>query len=322
MAEPARRALLWASQNAFLRRRLPRLPFVRRAVLKFMPGETLDSGLAAARRFAERGLATTFTYLGENVATATEADAVTRHYLEVLDRVAEMRLDAEISVKLTHLGFDIERGLAQTNFNRLARAAGERANWAWIDMESSRYVEGALAIYRDALALAADVGICLQAYLYRTDDDLSRLMPAEPVEGVAAFSPSIRLVKGAYRDPKTVAMPGRAAISDNFLRLSRRMLEERQRGRMRRIAVATHDVELIERIGSFAREREMPKDAFEVHMLYGIRQADQFRFAEEGTPTRSLIAYGPAWYPWYMRRLAEKPSNVWFVARNVFSQSN
>src|SRR6266496_1924860 len=200
MAEPARRALLWASQNAFLRRRLPRLPFVRRAVLKFMPGETLDSGLAAARRFAERGLATTFTYLGENVATATEADAVTRHYLEVLDRVAEMRLDAEISVKLTHLGFDIERGLAQTNFNRLARAAGERANWAWIDMESSRYVEGALAIYRDALALAADVGICLQDYLYRTDDDLSRLMPAEPVEGVAAFSPSIRLVKGAYRE--------------------------------------------------------------------------------------------------------------------------
>jgi proline dehydrogenase len=309
--EPARSVLLWASQNSFLRRRLPRLPFVRRAVLKFMPGETLDAALGAARRFAARSLPTTFTYLGENVATETEADAVTRHYLEVLDRVAEAGLDTEISVKLTHLGLDAGQDLATANLQRLAQAALDRANWVWIDMEASRYVDGALETYRAALASSSDVGICLQAYLHRTDEDLSSLL---------ALSPSIRLVKGAYREPKAVAMTDRSEVAESFHRLTLRMLHERVQGRIRRVAVATHDVDLIDRIEASAGASSLPKDGFEIQMLYGIRQADQFRLAESGRPTRSLIAYGPAWYPWYMRRLAEKPSNVWFVARNLFAR--
>jgi proline dehydrogenase len=322
---PARRALLWASQNEPLRRRLPRLPFVRRAVLKFMPGETLDDALEAARRFAERGLPTTLTHLGENVATEAEAGEVTRHYLGVLDRVAELGLDTEISVKLTHLGFDLGRDLAQSNFNRLAQAATDRGNWAWIDMESSPYVEGTVAIYREALNVASDIGLCLQAYLRRTNDDLSGLLPALPLEPSPSSAspprpPSIRLVKGAYREPKALVLPTRSSVDENFVQLSERMLEERTRGRLRRIAVATHDIDLIDRIGAIARSRGLYEDAFEIQMLYGIRQADQFRFAGSGRPTRSLIAYGPAWYPWYMRRLAEKPSNVWFVFRNLFTR--
>jgi proline dehydrogenase len=314
----ARSALLWASQNAFLRRRAPRLPFVRRAVLKFMPGETVDAALDAARRFADRGLPTTLTYLGENVTSAAEADGVTRHYLEVLDRVVDAGLDTEISVKLTHLGFDLGQDLAQANFERLARAATERSNWAWIDMESSPYVDGTLAVYRGALGLTSNVGLCLQAYLHRTHDDLTSLLPAPMGNPMPA--PSIRLVKGAYRESREIAMRERSAVAENFLHLSRRMLEERSEGRVGRVAIATHDTELIERIDSFARGRGMAGDVYEIQMLYGIRQADQFGFAEAGRPTRSLIAYGPAWYPWYMRRLAEKPSNAWFVARNLFSR--
>jgi proline dehydrogenase len=308
---PARRTLLWASQNAFLRRRLPRLPFVRRAVTKFMPGESLDAAVEAARRFEERGLPTTFTHLGENVTTEAQADAVTRHYLEVLDRIAEQGLDTEISVKLTHLGFDLGQDLAQRNLERLIGAASERTNWVWIDMESSRYVDGTLAIYCAALPTAPNLGLCLQAYLHRTEQDLSSLLP---------LTPSIRLVKGAYREPKTVASTNRSEVSALFLRLAGRMLEERAAGQMRRVAIATHDVPLIERLDSFARGRGLSTDAYEVQMLYGIRQAEQFRFAEAGRPARSLIAYGPAWYPWYMRRLAEKPSNLWFVFRNMFSR--
>jgi proline dehydrogenase len=276
-----------------------------------MPGETLDAALDAARRFAARGLPTTLTYLGENVANEPEADAVTRHYLEVLDRVAKAGLDTEVSVKLTHLGLDAGGDMAQANLERLARAARDRATWVWIDMEASRYVDGTLDVYRAALASFSDLGICLQAYLHRTDEDLSNLL---------ALSPSIRLVKGAYREPKAVAMTDRAEVAESFHRLTLRMLQERAQGRMRRIAVATHDVDLIERIEASARGSSLSAGGFEIQMLYGIRQADQFRFAKAGRPTRSLIAYGPAWYPWYMRRLAEKPSNVWFVLRNLFAR--
>jgi proline dehydrogenase len=309
---PARTTLLWASQNAFLRRRLPRLPFVRRAVRKFMPGESLDAALEAAGRFAGRGLPTTLTYLGENVTTEADAEAVTEHYLQVLDRIAGQGLDTEISVKLTHLGLDVGQQLAEGNLGRLITAATERKNWVWIDMEASRYVEGTLAVYRAALPASPNLGLCLQAYLFRTEEDLADLLP---------LTPSIRLVKGAYREPATVATTSRSEVSARFLGLARRMLDERAAGRMRRVAIATHDLPLIQEVNAFSGGPGPSAGDYEVQMLYGIRQADQFRLVREGWKARCLIAYGPAWYPWYMRRLAEKPSNVWFVFRNLFSRS-
>ena len=163
-----RKTLLWASQNPRLRRRVPELWFVRRAVLRFLPGETLDAALAAARQLAQRDLPATLTYLGENVSSRGETEGVVAHYLEVLDRVARVGLDAEISVKLTRLGLDLDVDLAARNLDTLVARAGGHRNWVWIDMESSPYVDRTLDAYRRALTASSDVGLCLQAYLHRT----------------------------------------------------------------------------------------------------------------------------------------------------------
>jgi proline dehydrogenase len=306
-----RNALLWAAQNPTLKKRLPRLRFVRRAVRKFMPGETLDDGIRAAKAFAERGLPTTFTELGENVHTEEQANAEVEHYLAAYDRIFEAGLDTEISVKLTHLGFDLSPDLALRNMERLAQRAAERSNWLWIVMEGSPYVQGTVDAYRALRAGHPNVGICLQAYLHRTDRDIEDLLP---------LGPSIRLVKGAYREPPDVAVQDRRAIADAFARQAMMALGPiKERGG--RLALATHDVDLIHRIDGDARKAGFDRARdYEVHMLYGIRQGDQFDLLSKGFQVRCLIAYGEHWYPWYMRRLAEKPSNVWFVLRNVFSR--
>ncbi len=307
----ARDTLLWASSNTWLRRHVPRWRFVRAATRRFMPGETLDDAVREVRRFAERRLATMLTQLGENVGTEAEAIAVGDDYLAVLDRIAEEGLDTEISVKLTHLGYDLDPEIAWKNLARLLDRASERGNWVWIDMEASGYVDGTLAIYRRALERSPDVGVCLQAYLHRTAADVGALLP---------LAPSFRLVKGAYREPPDVAVPRKSDMDSSFLRLSEKLLAEKAAGRLRRLAVATHDVDLIGRIDRVAGSRGWPLDSFEIQMLYGIRQADQLRYAKEGRPTRCLIAYGPAWYPWYVRRLAERPANVWFLLRNLVAR--
>jgi proline dehydrogenase len=274
-----------------------------------MPGETVDAALDAAGRFAAAKLPTTFTYLGENVTSEAEAAQVTEHYLGVLDRVAERGLDTEISVKLTHLGFDLGLDRASANLERLIRRAQEHGNRVWIDMEASHYVEGTLDVYRRALDVSPDLGLCLQAYLHRTAKDLDALLPLRP---------SIRLVKGAYREPSDVAIQSKPAVDGNFLALIRTMLGAVGEGRFGRLAVATHDLTLIRRVDAAAAALGLGRDAHEVQMLYGIRQVEQFRLAASGRRTRSLIAYGPAWYPWYVRRLAERPANILFVARNLF----
>ena len=182
-----------------------------------MPGETLESALDVAAAFAARGLTTTFTHLGENVATRDDAEGVVRHYLDVLARVAEAGLDTEISVKPTHLGLDVDPAMAVDNLLRLVDAASERDNWLWIDMEGSAYVDGTLQLYRRALEASSKVGLCLQAYLYRTARDVDELL---------ALTPSIRLVKGAYREPAAVALQSRQAIDRSYLRLSEQLLAE------------------------------------------------------------------------------------------------
>jgi proline dehydrogenase len=307
---PVRDVLLWASRNPTLATLAPRLWFVRRAVRQFLPGETLEAALEAARTFAARGLPATLTHLGENVATREEAEAATAHYLKVLRRVHELGLDAEVSLKLTHLGLDVDRTLALANLERVVEAAAGLGNWVWVDMESSPYVDATLDLYRKVLGSWPQVGVCLQAYLYRTEDDLETLLPLRP---------SVRLVKGAYREPPQVAHRRRDRVDQSFLRLSRRILEAVRAGRVRRFALATHDLRLVARAERMRRELGLPRaEAFEVQMLYGIRQADQFRLVERGFRCRCLITYGTGWYPWYVRRLAERPANLWFVLRNVF----
>jgi len=305
--------LLWASGNRTLRRLTPRVWFVRRALSRFMPGERLEDALGAARAFADRGIPTTFTHLGENVTDAHESKAAADHYLHAIERVDRAGLDTEMSVKLTHLGLDVDLDLAADNLTMLAARASEREDWVWIDMEAGPYVEPTLEVYRRALERYERVGVCLQAYLHRTPDDVERLLP---------LGPSIRLVKGAYREPPEAAIQGKAEVDAAFLRLSERLLSGLKEGSVRRFAAASHDLRLLGRAAAASRELGLSPTRWEIQMLYGIRHDDQLRLAERGYPVRTLISYGPAWYPWYVRRLAEKPGeNMAYVLRNVFQRA-
>jgi proline dehydrogenase len=304
----ARTVILWAADNRWLREHLPHYRFVRRSVARFMPGEKLDDALAAAATLAAEQVPTTFTALGENVTTEAEADGVARHYLDAYDRIADRGLDTDLSVKPTHLGLDVDRELAARHLARLAERAGERRSWLWLDMESSAYVEPTIELYRDLRARHANTGICLQAYLRRTAADVETLLPLDP---------SIRLVKGAYREPAELLVGGRALIDESYRVLALRLLEGR--GPVGRVVLGTHDLDLVTRIEADARVRGMPPDAFEIAMLFGIRSGDQLRLAREGYAIRTLIAYGAYWYPWFMRRIAEKPvENSLLALRNLF----
>jgi proline dehydrogenase len=303
-----RKALLAASTNVWLREHATRRPFVRRSVSRFMPGERLDDALAAAKALQPEGITTILTHLGENLEGVKEAEEVTRHYLDALDRVAAAGLDAQISVKPTQLGLDHDAALCGRNLDRLVERADLRSNFVWIDMESSPYVDRTLDLFRKSRARSAQVGVALQAYLYRTEADLESLIPL----GVA-----IRLVKGAYLEPADVAYPRKADVDEQFYRLACRLLTAEDRpGSL--VHIATHDAALTSRILTFIDERRVPRSRYEFAMLYGIQRAHQRRLIGDGRPLRVLISYGEHWFPWYMRRLAERPANVWFVMKNMF----
>jgi proline dehydrogenase len=303
-----RRVLLWMARNAWLRERIPKLWFSRRAVRRFMPGETAESALEAGSRFQIEGLATLYTRLGENLTSIGEADAVADQYRGLLDAVAARKLDGEVSVKLTQLGFDLDVDRTMVHAAALAAKAAEGGKTFWIDMEGSAYVEGTLAFYERLKAGHPNVGICLQAYLKRTAADIRRLLPLEP---------QIRLVKGAYAEPASLAYQTRHDVDANYLALAVSMLDAIASGARVRIGLGTHDVRLIEQAAEHAAALSLPRTSFEVQMLYGIRMDQQRRLAREGYLVRDLIAYGEAWYPWYMRRLAERPANVVFALRQI-----
>jgi proline dehydrogenase len=303
-----RRLLLWMSRNPWLREHLPRLWFVKRAVRRFMPGEGVDAALEVAVGFQVEGLGTIFTRLGENLTAIDEADAVASHYLSLVDEIAARRLDGEPSVKLTQLGFDIDEARTMRHAEAIAARAADHRRTFWIDMEGSAYVERTVAFYERLKAAHPNTGICLQAYLHRTAADIRRLLPLEP---------QIRLVKGAYDEPASIAYRSRRDVDANYLALSVSMLEALRAGSRIRIGLGTHDVRLIEQAAEHAAALGLPRAAFEVQMLYGIRMDQQRRLAREGYVVRDLIAYGEAWYPWYMRRLAERPANVIFALRQM-----
>jgi len=303
-----RDALLWASGNQCLRTHVPRWPFVRRAVRQFMPGERIEDALGAASTLADKGIATTFTKLGENLSDAGEIDGVVDAYVDAYAAIRASGLDTEVSVKLTQLGLDLDQEATASAVIRLAAAAQEHGTWLWIDMEASDYVDRTLDIYRRVKADFDHVGVCLQAYLHRTPAD---------IEALAPLRPGIRLVKGAYKEPASAAVVGRSDIDEAFFRIGMDLISRPADGL--RLAVASHDVDLLDRLEAAAAGGR--PGSFEVHMLYGIRMADQYRYAERGYHVRTLISYGHEWYPWYVRRLAERPANLGFVARNLFARS-
>jgi len=304
-----RSMLLAASQNEWLRDRAAHYPFVRRTVSRFMPGETLEDALGSAQVLRGKKIGTVFTHLGENIQDRSEAQQVTQHYLEVLDRIRERGLQAEISVKLTQLGLDLSPDLCFQHLKLIVERA-RKESIVWVDMEASNYVDPTLDLYRRALAEHSNVGVCLQAYLHRTAEDLARLLPMRP---------SIRLVKGAYNEPPEIAFPRKQDVDENYFELGKRMLQAKKANSCVRAAFGTHDVVLIRRLDRFAAAEGFAKRDFEIQMLYGIQRAEQERLAREGCTSIVLVAYGSYWYPWFVRRLAERPANLWFMIRNVFA---
>jgi len=274
-----------------------------------MPGEDADSALAAGSQFQIEGIGTLYTRLGENLTRIDEADEVAAHYVGVLDQIVARRLDGEISVKLTQLGFDLDVERTFEHASALAAQAAEHGKSFWIDMEGSAYTEATLSFYERMKTAHPNTAICLQAYLKRTASDIQRLLPLQP---------EIRLVKGAYAEPASIAYQARRDVDANYLALSVALLEAVRAGGRVRIALGTHDVGLIEQVAEHAAAMGLPKTAFEVQMLYGIRSDQQRRLNREGFRVNALIAYGEAWYPWYMRRLAERPANVLFALRQIF----
>ncbi|MEZ4414939.1 MAG: proline dehydrogenase family protein [Gemmatimonadota bacterium] len=302
-----RSALLWGSQNRWLEHQFRRRRFAKKAVSRFMPGERPEDALGEARSLSEKGISTVVTCLGENVATVSEVDAVVQHYLDTMERVEALGLPTHISVKLTHMGLDQGQDVAIRNLSTLAARAARLGHTFWVDMEYSRYVDATLDVFEAARAQHPNLALCLQAYLHRTPEDLER---------IAGAGAAVRLVKGAYAEPPEVAMPRKADVDASFERLALRLIEL-YGGSGQVPGVATHDVPLLRRIAAAASRQGWGNDRFEVQMLYGIQRAAQLQFAGEGFPTRVLISYGEAWFPWYMRRLAERPANVGFVLRSM-----
>ncbi|GBD33269.1 MAG: proline dehydrogenase [Gemmatimonadales bacterium] len=304
-----RRVLLRASRSPWLARQMRNRRFVRRAVTRFLPGEDAESALKAAQIFATQGILSVLTELGENVADRADAEAVTRDYLKVLDRITEQRIPAQLSVKLTHLGLDLGRDICAAQLSTLVKRADALGNFVWIDMESSEYTDVTLDLFREMRRQVPNVGVCLQAYLHRTPRDLEQLMPLKP---------SIRLVKGAYNEPKEIAVSSKRKVSERYLDLARELLDNLS-SQYHPPGFGTHDMRLVNWIRAYARGRSIAADCYEVQMLYGIRSEDQRRLAADGCRVRVLISYGTAWFAWYMRRLAERPANIWTVARSMMA---
>lgn len=302
-----RNLLLAASTNPWIRERATKTAFVRRSVRRFMPGERLDDALEAARRLQSHGIQTILTALGENLTSPGEAEAVTRHYIDAFERVSGLGLDAQVSVKPTQLGLDLDPALCERNLERLLECAGQHGNRLWMDMESSAYVDPTLALFRRLRARSPRIGVALQAYLYRTAADLEALLP---------LGPAVRIVKGAYLEPAGIAYSRKADVDENFFRLCARLLSAEARDAGALVHIATHDAALIQRLRRHAAGPTAPA-AHEFAMLYGIGSARQRELAAAGEPVRVLISYGESWFPWYMRRLAERPANIWFVVKSA-----
>jgi len=302
-----RAVILAAAQNNWLKERASRYAFVRKSVSRFMPGEYLDDAVAAAGQLHSRGLGTVFTHLGENIADASEAEAVVEHYLQVLQRTRAESLSTEISIKPTQLGLDLSEALCERNLRRLL-SAEDPTRTLWIDMESSPYVDATLRLYRNTLADYPNCGVCLQAYLHRTPHDVSALLPLKP---------RIRLVKGAYREAAEIALQRKPEVDARYFDLARQLLTSQMNGLVRRAILATHDPRLIGQITQFATQEGIRREQLEVQMLYGIQRAPQEQLASDGWRSSVLIAYGTHWYAWFMRRLAERPANLWLVVRNI-----
>lgn len=299
--------LLKMSESKAWERRISGWKTTRRVVERFMPGEDLDDAIAAAQVLNERGMATSLNPVGEHVHSKSEATAATDTYIRILARINDVRLNSNMSVKLSLLGVDLGTEVAVANLRRILEAAETNGAFVRIDMESSAYVDRTLEIHKQLRKRFTALGVVIQAYLRRSAGD---------VEALVRQGASIRLVKGAYKEPSDIAFDNKVDVNHNFECLTARMLEDDAQGNGVQLAVATHDRKLVEKAESMAADRGIG-EGLEFQMLYGIARNLQDDTVAGRFPVRIYISYGPAWYPWFMRRLAERPANLSFFLRHL-----
>lgn len=302
-----RQIFLRASQNHWLRAHATQYGFMQRTAARFMPGEKLADALAACSELGKTNIKCVLTHLGEGVSERSAAEAVTNEYQNALREFESCGVFSEISIKLTQLGLDLDKQFCFSNLVTLLESSSKEKT-VWIDMEQSSYVDVTLELYRQARRSYRNVGVCLQAYLKRTEKDLDALLQ---------IGAAVRLVKGAYNEPSAVAMRKKGDVDENYFRLAQKLLGSKARAIGVRTAIATHDARLIARIIDWALPSGIRRDQLEFQMLYGINPREQLSLAREGYDSRVLVSYGAFWFPWFMRRLAERPANVAFVVRNI-----
>ena len=298
-----RAAILQAADSRRLQRLVQRYG-MRLGAARFVAGETLDECVVVLRRLNDAGLHANTTLLGEEIPSAEGAAAAVTAYEEILDRLAAEQLRANVALKLTHLGLSFDEEMAYANLAQLATHAGRLGMFIRIDMEQSAFVEATLRTYERLRVQGHDnVGVVLQSYLYRSPDDLERLLPLEP---------NVRIVKGAYLEPPAVAYPEKSNVDAAYIRLVERGLTGGAY-----IAVATHDERIIREVLAFTEREGFGRDRFELQMLYGVRPGLQRSLASAGYKVLVATPFGPDWYPYLMRRLAERPANLLFFLRNL-----
>ena len=301
-----RNILLWSSKNYWISHKLPKYKFVQKSVSRFMPGEKLDHALNKCSELEDIGYGTIITYLGENSLNKTQTLNTVKKYKDALIDIDLRSLKTVISVKLTQLGLDIDEELCVENLKQLLKAAELKNTFVWIDMEEYLYLELTLKIYKKLILKYNNIGITLQSYLYRSEDDLRSLLE---------IAPYIRVVKGAYAENSSVSMQNRNEISDNYIKLANIMLEKKILENGLIPSFATHDHQIIYSLIKKINKDTIDKVHYEFNMLYGIRRDLQDEILKSDQNLKILISYGEEWFPWYVRRLAENPKNLFLLLK-------
>jgi proline dehydrogenase len=300
-----RSALIYLSRREGLKEFAAKFGLFKKLTTRFIAGETIDEAVAAIRDLNAHGCSASFDHLNESVGSIAETEAEVREYLDVLARIDETRIDSNVSIKLSQFGLEIDPELAYRNARRIVEDAARRGNFVRVDMEGSKVTQATIDVFKKLRSEFGlnDVGIVVQSYLYRTMEDVRDLLqiPAR-----------IRICKGAYNEPPEVAYPDKKDVDDNYVRVMQVLLKSGVYH-----GIATHDPKMIDATIEFAQREGIGKDAFEFQMLYGIRRDLQVQLARDGYRMRVYVPYGKHWYPYFMRRLAERPANIWFVLKNM-----
>jgi proline dehydrogenase len=300
-----RSALIYLSRQEGLKEFAAKFGLFKKLTTRFIAGETIDEAVAAIRDLNARGCTSTFDHLNESVGSIAETEAEVREYLDVLAHIDETGIDSNVSIKLTQFGLEIDPDLAYRNVRRIVEDATRRGNFVRVDMEGSNVTQATIDVFKRLRAEVGlnDVGIAVQSYLYRTMDD---------VRDLVKIPARIRLCKGAYNEPPEVAYPDKKGVDDNYVRVMEVLLSSGVYH-----GIATHDPKMIDATVAFAQREGIGREAFEFQMLYGIRRDLQEQLARDGYRMRVYVPYGKHWYPYFMRRLAERPANIWFVLKNL-----